>query len=192
MLIMLSCRDEEIETSWECGNNGCIEVVSGGSFSTQSACQTYCNGGGSGGSSSTSSSSGSTSSSGGSSSGSSSSGGSSSGGSSSSSSSGGSSSGSSSSSSSGGGGTGTVTFYVTSGHWCVSSISVEVDDEHEYITTFYSDGNVGCGASGCATFTLPSGSYYFYADCDLGNGYEETWSGSVTVSQDDCTLKLID
>lgn len=93
-----------------------------------------------------------------------------------------SSSSSSSSSNSGGQSTGQVTFYTSSDLGC-GSIYVTVSGyTTKSISNYYSGGITSCGASGCATYTLYPGTYYYSAYC---SGY--TWSStSFTITSNGC------
>jgi hypothetical protein len=79
--------------------------------------------------------------------------------------------------------TGNVTFWMdTAGN----SISVSVGGQTLNITTAYTSSNPNCGASGCANFLLPTGTYTYNA-----SSASNTWSGHVVVANDSCTLVKI-
>ena len=89
---------------------------------------------------------------------------------------------------SGNGGTsnGQAMFWISSDLGC-GNISVSLNGTSRSISSFYSSGTPGCGASGCATFTLAPGTYSYTASC---SGY--SWTGrTVTVSSNGCsTIQL--
>jgi hypothetical protein len=84
--------------------------------------------------------------------------------------------------------TGRVVFWTAKDQQC-GTISVSVNGLSGSITSFYSASTPTCGASGCATFTLPPGTYNWSASCS--GGY--TWGtySTVTVTAGGCaTMKL--
>lgn len=76
--------------------------------------------------------------------------------------------------------TGTATFWVNSDLGC-GSITVNCNNQSGTITSYYSSAP-NCGASGCANFTLPPGTYNFTASCT-----NKTWNGSITVTSGGCS-----
>lgn len=80
-----------------------------------------------------------------------------------------------------GGTTGSATFWVSSDFSC-GSITVSVSGQGKTISSYYSSGAPSCGASGCANFTLASGSYSFSASC---SGH--TWQGTINVTSGGCS-----
>ena len=81
--------------------------------------------------------------------------------------------------------TGRATFWTNSDLGC-GSISVTCSSQSGTITSYYSSGTPSCGASGCANFTLPPGTYSFSASCT-----NKTWNGTITVTQGGCsTMRL--
>jgi hypothetical protein len=80
----------------------------------------------------------------------------------------------------GGNGDGNIMFWVQSDLGC-GAISVTLTGQGSgSISSFYGSAP-SCGASGCANFSVPAGSYSFTASCS-----ERTWDGTVTVSADQC------
>lgn len=86
-----------------------------------------------------------------------------------------------------GSGEGNVMFWVQSDLGC-GSISVTLNNQGSgSISSFYSS-SPSCGASGCATFIVPAGTYSYSASCS-----EKTWNGSLTVAADQCfKMRLTD
>ena len=65
------------------------------------------------------------------------------------------------------------------------NIKVTINGSTNYISSFYST-SPSCGASGCANFTLPIGSYTYTASND-----SDTWSGTVNSTSNGCSkIKL--
>lgn len=85
----------------------------------------------------------------------------------------------------GGGGGGSTTgqgmFWIASDLGC-GNISVTVNGVTKTITQYYSSGAPACGASGCATFDLPAGTYAFTASCTSKN-----WNGNITIIAGNCS-----
>lgn len=83
-------------------------------------------------------------------------------------------------------GYGDVTFWTRSDLGC-GTITVIVNGTYKTITSYYYNGSPGCNSSGCANYSLPTGTYSFTASCT-----DYTWSGStVTVSNGGCsTMQL--
>lgn len=78
---------------------------------------------------------------------------------------------------------GNVTFWYNSNG---SSATVTVGGETGYISQYYSTYNPSCGSTGCANFTLPVGSYSYFAASTWS-----TWNGTVTVTKNGCSLMLL-
>ena len=83
-------------------------------------------------------------------------------------------------SSGGGSTTGQLTFFTKSDLGC-GQITVTCNGITRTITQYYSGGAPGCGATGCANFTLNPGTYSFTASCS-----GKTWSGNNTVTSGGC------
>ncbi len=64
--------------------------------------------------------------------------------------------------------------------------TVTIGSETEYITMYYSTSYPACGASGCATFSLPPGTYTYSAHSTYS-----TWNGNVTVTSNGCSTVLL-
>ncbi len=79
--------------------------------------------------------------------------------------------------------TGNATFWYNSSG---TSATVIVNGSTDYITSYYPTYNPTCGSTGCANFTLPEGTYYYYASSTWS-----TWSGNITVTRNQCTLLLL-
>jgi len=85
----------------------------------------------------------------------------------------------------GGSGSGKATFWTQSDFAC-GNISVYISSYSGSISHYYSSGNPGCEASGCANFSLSPGTYEWTASCSSYN-----WSGTITVNEDGCsTMQL--
>lgn len=83
--------------------------------------------------------------------------------------------------STGGNNEGQIMFWTRSDQNC-GSISVSIANKSGTISSYYSSGSPSCGASGCATFTLPAGSYTYTASCS-----NTTWGPTtVTVTKGGC------
>ena len=78
--------------------------------------------------------------------------------------------------------TGKVTFWYNSSG---TTATVTINGQTGYITTFYPTYNPNCSSSGCATFTMETGTYSYHATSTFS-----TWNGDVTVSKNGCTLVL--
>src|SRR5690349_13179364 len=63
-----------------------------------------------------------------------------------------------------------------------TSATVYVGGYTGSITQYYAGYDPNCGASGCANFTLPIGTYSFYAESTFS-----TWSGTITVTKNGCS-----
>lgn len=79
-------------------------------------------------------------------------------------------------------GYGQVTFWLGEDLLC-DNITVDIQGFSSTISKYYSGGAPGCGASGCANFTLPSGTYSYTASC-AGKVTE----GSITISEGGCCM----
>jgi len=77
---------------------------------------------------------------------------------------------------------GNVVFhYATSG----TNATVVIDGQTGTVTTAF-NSTPDCGTSGCANFTLPTGTYNYTASSTFTN-----WSGSVTVTKNGCTAQVL-
>jgi len=76
---------------------------------------------------------------------------------------------------------GKALFWTSSDLGC-GSITVTLSGSTGTISQYYSSGTPDCGASGCANFSLPAGSYNFTAKCSTKN-----WSGTITITADGCS-----
>jgi len=77
--------------------------------------------------------------------------------------------------------TGKVTFWM-SGTPSYYITTVTIGQLSDQITLSYSNGISGCNVNGCANFTLPTGTYPYYAT----DGVVEWTGGSVTILANDC------
>ncbi len=77
--------------------------------------------------------------------------------------------------------TGNAMFWTSSDLGC-GQISVTCAGQSGTISSYYSSTTPNCGASGCANFTLPAGTYNFSASCT-----SKTWNGSITVTTGSCS-----
>ncbi len=75
--------------------------------------------------------------------------------------------------------TGKATFWYNSSG---TQATVHIGTYTGYVTSYYPSYDPSCGASGCANFTLPAGSYSYSASSTWSN-----WSGTVTVTSNGCT-----
>ena len=78
---------------------------------------------------------------------------------------------------------GKVSFYTTRDAGG-GNITVNCGGLTSLITSYYSSGDPGCSASGCANFSLNAGTYSFSASSASG-----TWSGQVTVQPGRCSTQ---
>jgi len=78
---------------------------------------------------------------------------------------------------------GKVTFWYNSSG---SDATVYINNQTGLITGYYPDYNPICGSAECANFTLPVGTYTFTAKSTW-----KTWSGSITIYKNGCTLYLL-
>jgi hypothetical protein len=74
---------------------------------------------------------------------------------------------------------GSVVFWIASDLGC-GNVKVNLNGGTGYISSYYST-SPSCGASGCANFTLPPGSYSYSASCG-----SYTWSGTVNATSNGC------
>lgn len=82
--------------------------------------------------------------------------------------------------------TGSVIFWMSSGDY---NVDVTVNGATSTISSNYSS-TPECGSSGCASFTLSSGTYSYHAEEDAL--FPTTWAGNITVPKGGCqTLKLV-
>lgn len=78
--------------------------------------------------------------------------------------------------------TGSVTFWMSTGSYYVD---VTVNGSTKTISSNYASAP-DCGTSGCANFTLPSGSYSYHAEEDTF--FPAEWNGTITVPKGGCQL----
>ncbi|MFZ4796762.1 MAG: hypothetical protein ACOYMA_04665 [Bacteroidia bacterium] len=74
---------------------------------------------------------------------------------------------------------GSIVFWVGSDLGC-GTVKVNLNGSTGNISSYYSS-SPSCGASGCANFTLPPGSYSYSASCG-----SYTWSGTVNATSNGC------
>ena len=67
-----------------------------------------------------------------------------------------------------------------------SDATVHINGMLGYITQYYPVNFPSCGSSGCANFTLPAGTYSYYAESSVS-----TWAGSMTINANECSLILL-
>ena len=79
--------------------------------------------------------------------------------------------------------TGNITFWYNSNG---TKATVLVGGQTGYITQYYPTYNPSCGSSGCANFTLPTGSYSYSASSTFSS-----WSGNILVTENGCSLVLL-
>ena len=79
---------------------------------------------------------------------------------------------------------GKATFYFDK-NWGYGSVNV--GDSVGHITQIDSNSVPTCGATGCANFTLPVGTYPWVASGTLSL----TQNGTITVGKDSCTVQLV-
>lgn len=79
--------------------------------------------------------------------------------------------------------TGRVMFWYNSSG---TNATVNIDGYTGAVTAYYSTYNPTCGDAGCATFTLPTGSYYYSASSSFSS-----WNGTVTVTKNGCSRVLL-
>jgi len=77
---------------------------------------------------------------------------------------------------------GQVAFWMMSDLMC-HHVDVTILGQSRTITQYYAGGAPGCGASGCANFDLPTGTYSFTARCT-----DKTWDGSVVITAGGCCM----
>ncbi len=94
----------------------------------------------------------------------------------------------------GGSNTGNATIWTSRDQGC-GPIRVTLSGGNQgsgTITSYYS-GPPECGASGCANFTLPPGTYRFNASCGEENSPDRyTWSGGFTITKGGCAMVRLD
>lgn len=78
---------------------------------------------------------------------------------------------------------GKVVFWINKN---VYGITVTINGQMGYITKYYQDYNPTCGSDGCATFTLPVGSYSFHA---TNNSLD--WNGNISITSNGCSPMLL-
>lgn len=69
---------------------------------------------------------------------------------------------------------GTVTFWINTNY---NNVDVTLNGVTKTISIYYPDYNPQCNDIGCATFTLTSGTYSFYAE--ENSLFGEVWSGAL-------------
>ena len=79
--------------------------------------------------------------------------------------------------------TGSVTFWYNSSG---SIATVIINGQTGSITQYYATYDPTCGSAGCANFTLPTGNYSYSASSTWS-----TWSGTVAISNNVCTMILL-
>jgi hypothetical protein len=67
-----------------------------------------------------------------------------------------------------------------------TNATVYLDGESGMVTSYYADYNPDCEAIGCATFTLPEGTYSYTASSSFS-----TWEGQVLVVKNRCSKILL-
>ena len=77
--------------------------------------------------------------------------------------------------------TGSVTFWVDS---AANNIRVKLNGATANINTAFPTSTPTCGSSGCANFTMHTGTYSYTATTASNIGY----AGTVTITADSCTL----
>ncbi len=81
---------------------------------------------------------------------------------------------------------GSVTFWINSS---MNFVDVTVNGTNKTITVYYPGGGVDCSTSGCATYSLPTGTYSYYAE-EQGS-LLNYWSGNVTITKNGCATMLL-
>lgn len=76
---------------------------------------------------------------------------------------------------------GKALFWTSSDLGC-GNITVTLSATTGVISSYYNSGTPDCGATGCANYTLPAGTYNFTAKCSTKN-----WSGSITITANGCS-----
>ena len=76
---------------------------------------------------------------------------------------------------------GKALFWTSSDLGC-GDITVTLSATTGVISSYYNSGTPDCGATGCANYTLPVGTYNFTAKCSTKN-----WSGSITITANGCS-----
>lgn len=76
---------------------------------------------------------------------------------------------------------GDVLFYVTQP---MNYVDVYFNGQHQVISVYYNVSTPSCGASGCATFHAPTGTYNMTAQ-EQGIG-GNSWAGPILVKKNQC------
>lgn len=76
---------------------------------------------------------------------------------------------------------GEITFWIQNDLGC-GNIYVTLEGQGSGTITSYYSSSPSCGASGCANFSVPAGTYTFSASCD---GY--TWNSTISVTDGQCS-----
>ena len=84
------------------------------------------------------------------------------------------------------GGSNTNLTFWTASNCSPNPITVMVNNETSVMTEFFPAMTPACGDQGCASFSLPAGTYSFVAT----NG-DTTWNGNVTVNRGACTFQQL-
>lgn len=79
--------------------------------------------------------------------------------------------------------TGSVVFWYNSAG---TNATVYINGQTGLVTSYYSGFDPTCGSSGCANFTLNTGTYSWSASSTFSN-----WSGTVTVYKNGCSKVLL-
>ena len=81
---------------------------------------------------------------------------------------------------------GTVIFWINSSQ---SQLTVSINGQTGYVTEYYATSTPTCGAVGCATFSLPAGTYYFTAN--NGTTTYNNNGNPITITSNQClTFRL--
>jgi hypothetical protein len=72
--------------------------------------------------------------------------------------------------------TGQISFYTKNSSDIINcgNITITVDGSTRYITDYYFSDISNCGMSGCATFNLTPGTYYYSATNNCGDSWNTT------------------
>lgn len=81
---------------------------------------------------------------------------------------------------------GQVVFWINSP---MSYVDVTMNGIDKTITIYYPSGGVECSSSGCAIYTVPTGTYSYYAEEQ--DALFDYWSGNVTVTKNGCLSVLL-
>lgn len=81
---------------------------------------------------------------------------------------------------------GSAVFWINS---AINYVDVTMNGSTKTITLYYPTGGVDCSSPGCAIYTLPTGSYNYYAE-EQGS-IIDYWSGTITITKNGCTTLLL-